>query len=393
MAPAYGPYGVRDSSGDIYEEGAAFSQSTAPVTSPLANNCKEEVPISCRHLDEDLWQAILATTPQQPRDTRMLADKVHQKLPVIQDFQFLLEAVRCESLRQFDLRDTCIRLYLLVRSCGLSSPPYDKEESKAPFDTLWERYLKESNREVEDLVLQLRQMTTSVPTEEERDEIPLSLPLTEYQSRVQSARKGNDKSVRQQSSIEAKQNRPPSQKGGMKPGFCVRKSRWFCIGRVFTTLWHDNATGVKRHARDTGSITKGPYEQQIFSKVRRFAVVKMGHGFSWAIPINSYNSQGTTRKSFDDQDRQAHSIIYMKGTEPTLLTNEPPMMKTPIEVDGAGENKKLHEASRIRFDKVSTIEHNVKVDNVGRVSEASMPYFLSYWREQLEENQEPGVAL
>ena len=179
----------------------------------------------------------------------------------------------------------------------------------------------------------------------------------------------------------------------MEAGYHKRDSRWFSVGRVFTVLWHDNATAVKRYANDTGLTTPGPYGQKIYSQIRRFAVVKQGHGFSWAIPIHTYRAQGTTRESFGDQDREAHAIIHMTDVEPVLLPEERFMRKNPIAVDGASEDKKLHPTSRIRFDKVYTIEHNVLVRNVGKISEHSMPYFLKYWREQVVVDEETEAAL
>jgi hypothetical protein len=48
------------------------------------------------------------------------------------------------------------------------------------------------------------------------------------------------------------------------------------------------------------------------------------------------------------------------------------IIKNPIAVVPAGPDQKLHPKSRINFDKVHSIEHNVKVMHVGRVSPESL---------------------
>ncbi|KIX93187.1 uncharacterized protein Z520_11041 [Fonsecaea multimorphosa CBS 102226] len=394
-ATAHGRSGVRNSPGDDHEESAVLSERTTSATSPLANKVKEGKGVSFPHVDdEDLWRAIFDWTFQPRSDSRVLADEVYRNLSTTQDYQFLLEAMRCDRLREPRLRDTYMRLYLLARSYGPASPSSDVEESRNRFDGLSEEYLNHTGVEFDQLAGQLRQMTMLQKVGEEEDEGAMSVSQTSYPfHQIQSSAKGKSKIARPQSSYEATQNRLPSQASNdrMEPGYRIRESKWFSFGRVFKMLWHDNATGFKVHANttsikqpgdDTGHITQGPLGQTIYSQIRRFAVVKKGHGFSWAIPINTYHEKGTTRKSFDKHDRQAHAIIYLEGTKPESLPEEGELRKEPIEVVGASGDNKLHKASRIRFDKVFTIEHNVLVKNVGRISKDSMPYFSSYWREQ-----------
>ncbi|EXJ61549.1 hypothetical protein A1O7_01977 [Cladophialophora yegresii CBS 114405] len=86
--------------------------------------------------------------------------------------------------------------------------------------------------------------------------------------------------------------------------------------------------------------------------------------------------EGSTNKTGE------HAIIHMDGTPPQSLRGEPPMSKRPITVVPASEDKKLHEASRIRFDKVFSIEHNVRVKEVGKISPDSMAWFCQYWRNE-----------
>lgn len=77
-------------------------------------------------------------------------------------------------------------------------------------------------------------------------------------------------------------------------------------------------------------------------------------------------------------DPSKHAVIYMQGTEPQVGSSEPHMTKEPLEVAPASPDQKLDFMSRLNFGKVYTVEHNVKVLPVGKITERSMPRFQSY---------------
>ena len=70
----------------------------------------------------------------------------------------------------------------------------------------------------------------------------------------------------------------------------------------------------------------------------------------------------------------------MSDAKPFRLPEEVDMNKRPIAVDKSSPDQKLHEMSRLNFSRVHTVIWNVKVMNVGKVTDASMPAFESYWR-------------
>jgi hypothetical protein len=55
------------------------------------------------------------------------------------------------------------------------------------------------------------------------------------------------------------------------------------------------------------------------------------------------------------------------------------IVKQPIAVKPAREDQKLHRMSRINFDKIYTIEHNVKVMNVGKVHNLSIYFYNTHF--------------
>lgn len=74
----------------------------------------------------------------------------------------------------------------------------------------------------------------------------------------------------------------------------------------------------------------------------------------------------------------------MSDTDPGRLPEEADMTKMPIAVDKASTDQTLDKMSRINFSIVHTVMWNVKVMNVGKVTQESMPRLVTYWRQTLE---------
>jgi hypothetical protein len=93
-------------------------------------------------------------------------------------------------------------------------------------------------------------------------------------------------------------------------------------------------------------------------------------------PITTYGGRGTSKQGVDQGQ---HAIIYMQGQAPARLAAETGMVKEPLEVIPAG-HQKLDRMSRVNFAKMYTVEHNVKVMDVGKVSQDSLTKLTAYWR-------------
>ena len=71
-------------------------------------------------------------------------------------------------------------------------------------------------------------------------------------------------------------------------------------------------------------------------------------------------------------------MIYMVGTSSEADPGER-IVKNPIAVKPAGPDQKLHPKSRINFDKMYSVEYNVKVMDVGKVADESIHNLSLYF--------------
>lgn len=162
-------------------------------------------------------------------------------------------------------------------------------------------------------------------------------------------------------------------------------------------LWHENAGLHGTILSQKGPpFTKGKYQEPIYSSIRRMVVIKEQKGCCWCMyvsqslmigqpsnldrPITTYSGQGVAKSGVD---RAKHAVIYMRGSEPATKKHEPKMSKEPLEVEPAQPDQKLDPMSRLNFGKVYTVEHNVKVLPVGRITDRSIARFDSYVKYEL----------
>lgn len=97
-------------------------------------------------------------------------------------------------------------------------------------------------------------------------------------------------------------------------------------------------------------------------------------------PIATYGGQGAAKPGIDVKK---HAIIYMQGARPHRQPGEPQMVKEPIEVEPYAADRKLDRMSRVNFGKIYTVEHNVKVLPVGRITGEFERRLLEYTRSEL----------
>nr|KAK5451257.1 hypothetical protein LTR18_001276 [Exophiala xenobiotica] len=162
---------------------------------------------------------------------------------------------------------------------------------------------------------------------------------------------------------------------------------FFVPGRVFSVVRHDNLGLQQGKSKSNKTKPKDTYKGykgvEIFGHVRRMIVCRQRQGYSLCVPISSYGNHGVADKKVGEREKQAHAIVYPYGSAvPRPLSGEPRFEKKPIAIN-MGHDHTLTESSRIHFGKCHTVEHNVKVMDIGEVAKDSMANFELYCREEL----------
>lgn len=88
----------------------------------------------------------------------------------------------------------------------------------------------------------------------------------------------------------------------------------------------------------------------------------------------SYSGRGVVRRA----DATHHAIAYTSKNPPLPVEGEN-IDRTPIKIEPRGGNV-LTSMSRINFSKVYTIEHKLKVKNIGSVPAEYMAWVTYYYR-------------
>ncbi|PVH78966.1 hypothetical protein DL98DRAFT_560926 [Cadophora sp. DSE1049] len=149
-------------------------------------------------------------------------------------------------------------------------------------------------------------------------------------------------------------------------------------------LWTEPA-GIQRTGRDKGTqygsqLSTTYLNGTAYTEIRRFVVIGEGYGNSICSPIHTYSGQATLKSNLPDAKQ--HAIIHTSKRAPeehsytaedgTIVKEYLP--KEPIRVisEQAGEEGDLGELSRVNYAKIYTVEHYVRVLNIGKVHPMSM---------------------
>ncbi|EDU42931.1 conserved hypothetical protein [Pyrenophora tritici-repentis Pt-1C-BFP] len=108
-------------------------------------------------------------------------------------------------------------------------------------------------------------------------------------------------------------------------------------------------------------ITTIRFGEMVHAQIRRFIVVQQKREFCYALPIFTYNKQGTKKPGVVPSE---HAIAYSYGYEPILLPGEARLEKDPICIV-SNDSEPLSTASRIYFGIHHPIQYNVKVKDLG----------------------------
>ncbi|KAK5123697.1 hypothetical protein LTR85_002333 [Meristemomyces frigidus] len=157
--------------------------------------------------------------------------------------------------------------------------------------------------------------------------------------------------------------------------------RFFVLGKVFHALWSE--PGDSRTVVTGKAWTQNKFGEWVYSKVRRFVVVRANSFECLAVPITSYGGQGVYKKGVKKAD---HAIIYTGRHPPAPHPREQPtiageagMQPFPVRVDPDLRDTKLDEMSRIDLSRPHIIQHYQKVKSFGKVNRDSMVHLVTQY--------------
>jgi hypothetical protein len=139
---------------------------------------------------------------------------------------------------------------------------------------------------------------------------------------------------------------------------------FFKKGRVFMTPW----------AEPRG------FSEEVFTEKAQFAVVKPHAEFSVCLRISTYSGQATTKTGIAVRD---HAAVVSLGGAFVPHPKGEHMEKESIVVKVENQNITIDPMSRINCAKPYTVEHNLKILNIGRVVGESVGLLDKYFAESL----------
>lgn len=175
-----------------------------------------------------------------------------------------------------------------------------------------------------------------------------------------------------------------SQSSTLHPAYTIRGANFYVVGRVFFVLWSEPAGG--RATSFTRGTVLNAFGERVFSKIRRFVVVRQGATSCTALRISTYGGQGVAKRGIT---KSHHGIIYtgrhvqQHHPSETPARRESPMQPVSILVDPDSSNNVLDPMSRINFFEVHTVQYNVKAKPLGKVNSRSLAALEQQFRNVL----------
>ncbi|APA05264.1 hypothetical protein sscle_01g000340 [Sclerotinia sclerotiorum 1980 UF-70] len=163
----------------------------------------------------------------------------------------------------------------------------------------------------------------------------------------------------------------------------LRENDFWIVGRVFMVLWTEPAqpkVPAQGGTRNGSHFSTTYLGQQAYSEIRRFVVVLKQHGSSICCPIHTYSNQATLKPNLPLPERHTiiHTTSYVPRQHSCISKNGTVEMENlildPIRVmsESSDREGELNKFSRLNYSKVYTVEHYVRVLNIGKVARESM---------------------
>jgi len=119
-------------------------------------------------------------------------------------------------------------------------------------------------------------------------------------------------------------------------------------------------------------------------------VIRPKASHSLCLPISTYHGKATINTGVSAQD---HAAIVPVGTEVQLHPDEQALTKAPVYMKIEDTTVSIDPMSRINFGRVTALEYNHKVRNIGRVATESIRLLEEHFTETLQVTRADGGTL
>ncbi|KAK6442484.1 hypothetical protein LTR95_001278 [Oleoguttula sp. CCFEE 5521] len=160
-----------------------------------------------------------------------------------------------------------------------------------------------------------------------------------------------------------------------------RPREFFIPGKVFMVLWAEPARANSKKSDSGGDgagsiVTEGNYRELVFSKVRRFVVIRAGERSCSALPIITYTRHLSPASAASEQ-----GVIYSDEQPHGEPHDLPGLLPRAVRVQLDSPSVRLESRTLIDYSEVHTVDHHLKVKSLGQVDEHSAEALLQQFRD------------
>ena len=133
---------------------------------------------------------------------------------------------------------------------------------------------------------------------------------------------------------------------------------------------------------DKSFYSKVGFDESVFTKIRRFIVVREKTHSCLCLPLYTYGGQGASKPDLRARDHVAICICTNERAPSPVSTGED-FEKSPLGVIVEDSEEKIDPMTRINLGQVFMIQHNLKVAKVGRIHPNDIDRLKNYFVESV----------
>ncbi|KAK4239476.1 hypothetical protein C8A03DRAFT_42884 [Achaetomium macrosporum] len=166
----------------------------------------------------------------------------------------------------------------------------------------------------------------------------------------------------------------------------AKPKRFFCIGRIFKTVWFEpggnNMPRVRADLADWSDKSLAFHGERPIARFRWFVVVRRRLHHSLCFSITTFGGAKTAHKT--SRGRLTDFVVlYSSNVEPPRPYDEEGITRDPIAVIIEDDEQYISPIARLDCSRVYTVEDNLRVMKTGRVHPDSLKLLEEYYQESV----------